>query len=174
MSFAQTCHMSYTIDYLSEGGYQSHSVTLTCVDFGFPINNIISLSLSVDRDSCWSRLGLTVLQSTEKYLRVYSLGMSLVFIRTKDRNNGISRNHVSRRRQDQVRRALCEARHESLKHGDINRDWNRFWFIKRGLRCKHIASLCLRASLFPLSLQPELSTTTAFVLPVLLCSRSIL
>jgi len=32
MSFAQTCHMSYIIDYLSEGGYQSHSVTLTCVD----------------------------------------------------------------------------------------------------------------------------------------------
>jgi len=25
MSFAQTCHMLYTIDYLSEGGYQSHS-----------------------------------------------------------------------------------------------------------------------------------------------------
>ena len=32
MSFAQTCHESYTIDYLSEGGYQSHSVTLACVD----------------------------------------------------------------------------------------------------------------------------------------------
>jgi len=32
MSFAQTCHMSYTIDYLSEGGYQSHPVTLACVD----------------------------------------------------------------------------------------------------------------------------------------------
>ena len=27
-----TCHMSYTLDYLSEGGYQSHSVTLTCDD----------------------------------------------------------------------------------------------------------------------------------------------
>ena len=45
MSFAQTCHMSYTIDYLSGGGYQSHSVTLTCVD----------------RDSYQSRLGLTTL-----------------------------------------------------------------------------------------------------------------
>ena len=44
--------MSYTIDYLSEGGYQSHSVTLTCVD----------------RDSYQSRLGLTTLQSTGKYL----------------------------------------------------------------------------------------------------------
>jgi len=32
MYFAQTCHMSYTIDYLSEGGYQSHSVTLTCIN----------------------------------------------------------------------------------------------------------------------------------------------
>jgi len=30
MSFAQICHMSYAIDYLSDGGYQSHSVTLTC------------------------------------------------------------------------------------------------------------------------------------------------
>jgi len=37
--------MSYTIDYLSEGRYQSHSVTLTCVD----------------RDSYQSRLGLTTL-----------------------------------------------------------------------------------------------------------------
>ena len=45
LSFAQTCHMSYTIDYLSEGGYQSHSGTLT----------------SVDRDSYQSRLGLTTL-----------------------------------------------------------------------------------------------------------------
>ena len=43
MSFAQTCHMSYTIDCLSEGGYQSHPVTLTCVD----------------RDLHQSRLGLT-------------------------------------------------------------------------------------------------------------------
>ena len=38
-----TCHMSYTIDYLSEGGYQSHPVILACVD----------------RDSHQSRLGLT-------------------------------------------------------------------------------------------------------------------
>jgi len=35
--------MSYTTDYLSEGGYQSHSMALTCVD----------------RDSYQSRLGLT-------------------------------------------------------------------------------------------------------------------
>ena len=45
MSFAQTCHMLYTIDYLGEGGYQSHSVTLTFVD----------------RASYQSRLGLTTL-----------------------------------------------------------------------------------------------------------------
>ena len=45
--------------------YQSHSVTLTCVD----------------HDSYQSRLGLTTLESTEKYLRVYSLGISPAFIR---------------------------------------------------------------------------------------------
>ena len=45
MIFAQTCHMSCIIDYLSAQGYQSHSETLTCVD----------------RDSYQSRLGLTTL-----------------------------------------------------------------------------------------------------------------
>jgi len=32
MSFAEICRISYTIDYLSEGGSQSHSLNLTCVD----------------------------------------------------------------------------------------------------------------------------------------------
>jgi len=59
--------MSYTIDYLSEGGYQSHSVTLTCVDC----------------NSYQSHLGMTTLWSTEKYLRVYPLGISPAFLRTK-------------------------------------------------------------------------------------------
>ena len=36
MSFAQTCHMSYTIDYLSEGRYQRHSVTkVTILQYWF-------------------------------------------------------------------------------------------------------------------------------------------
>jgi len=50
LSFAQTCHMSYTIDNLSDGRYQSHPVTLACVD----------------RDSYQSLLGLTY-EATERF-----------------------------------------------------------------------------------------------------------
>jgi len=53
MSFAQKCHILYTIDYLSERGYQSHYMTLACV--------------TVTRIShAW---GWVFFQSTEKYLR---------------------------------------------------------------------------------------------------------
>jgi len=41
---------------------------------------------------------------------------------------------VSRRYQDQVRRALREAWHKSMKHGDIICDWDRFSFSNRGLQ----------------------------------------
>jgi len=55
----------------------------------------------------------------EKYLRVYPSGISPTFIRNKDRNNW-RQESWNRRRQDQVRRALREAWHKSLKHWDID------------------------------------------------------
>ena len=70
---------------------------------------------------------------------------------------------------EQVQRALREAWDKTLKHWDIDCEYDRFWYINRGLRCQRDCCTCLRASLFPLSLQ--LSTTATFVLPVLLRSR---
>ena len=101
-------------------------------------------------------------------MRVYSLGISPVFIRTKIETMG-RQGSWSRRRQDQVLRALRVAWHKSLKHGDVNYDWNRFCFLTEVCGVSVIAALSLRASLFSLSLQ--LSTTATFVLPVLLRSR---
>jgi len=89
--------------------YQSHSVTLTWVE----------------RDSYQSRLGLTTLQSTEKYLRVYSLGVSPACIRNEPwvQIKGAVDVNIK------CRRALHEAGHKSLKHADNDCEWDRFWFI---------------------------------------------
>jgi len=78
MSFAQTFHMSYTIDYLSQGGYQSNSVTLTCVD----------------SDSYQSRLELITLYSSVSFFLFSSLFFPHPVLETENRNNGNQGNPI--------------------------------------------------------------------------------
>jgi len=69
--------------------------------------------------------------------------------------------------QIKCRRALREAWRKSMKHGDINYDWDRFCSLEV---CGVSVLLHLLKGQF-VSFSLQLSTTATFVLPVLFRSR---
>jgi len=61
-------------------------------------------------------------------LTVYPIGISPAFIRTKIETMDV-KDHGAVDVKIKCRRVLCEEWQKRLKHGDINRDWDRLFFL---------------------------------------------